>query len=749
MGFLFSSKKKHAPPEITGLQLQTAVNVLPIPIVYGSPRIPINIIYANGFNAKAIKSSGGKGLLTGGKGQTTGYNYYCSFIGALCEGEVGPIIGIFDDQMVYDLSRVPSGKNYTLYNGTATQTPNIYIVNNWPNDAFAYKDTAYIWCYNYLLDSSATVPQLNILTFGPHAGSMPLFPFTSPDGAYTNVSLDANPAECIYDFLTNERYGVGFPANYIDTTTLLQQPNGIVAGVGSPDVDCYCQAVGLGWSVVLNTAEAASSILDRWCKNLVVAPVWTGTILKFFPYWDTYADGNPGYYSGQPVPRKYYNPNIVVLFDLNDDDYIQAAQAEDPLTVSRVDVADVKNVARIDFKDRNNEFNANVAEAKNEVLVQMYGPRVDKMGQADEFTLNVYAQTSVNAQLQRDIAIRNTFTFRLGWQWCILDPMDIVTVTDANLGLNKQPVRITSIEEDEKGILTIVAEEFPMGSATATLHPSESNSPPMNFQTNITPQQVNPPAIFEPTPAALAAESVSSPQVVVGLCAGPSGAFDPNWGGANILASIDNVTYEQVAVINGPSRMGTLGAVLPAFSGANPDSTNTLNVDLTESDSVLETVTSDQAAAALSACVVIDPNGDFEILSYTTATLTSPSVFNLTGLYRGLYGTIACSHPIGAIFARLDAFVSQIPLPPQWINQQLYFKFQSFNIYFTDELDSSTLTAYTYTPVGNGIDLSTNTINLQLLSGNPVDLDTGSASLDLSVGSSGGCAPITFAVDLN
>ncbi len=39
--------------------------------------------------------------------------------------------------------------------------------------------------------------------------------------------------------------------------------------------------------------------------------------------------------------------------------------------------------------------------------------------------------------LQRALYIRNTFKFRLSWEYCLLDPMDLVTVTDAILGLSR------------------------------------------------------------------------------------------------------------------------------------------------------------------------------------------------------------------------------------------------------------------------------------------------------------------------
>ena len=53
------------------------------------------------------------------------------------------------------------------------------------------------------------------------------------------------------------------------------------------------------------------------------------------------------------------------------------------------------------------------------------------------------------------------FKFKLGWRYCLLEPMDIVLITDATLGLDGAPVRITEIAEDDNGELTVTAEEIP------------------------------------------------------------------------------------------------------------------------------------------------------------------------------------------------------------------------------------------------------------------------------------------------
>ena len=63
--------------------------------------------------------------------------------------------------------------------------------------------------------------------------------------------------------------------------------------------------------------------------------------------------------------------------------------------------------------------------------------------------------------MQRRAYIRNSYKFKLGWRYALLEPMDIVLLTDAALGLAGKAVRITAIEEDDNGELTITADEIP------------------------------------------------------------------------------------------------------------------------------------------------------------------------------------------------------------------------------------------------------------------------------------------------
>lgn len=753
MGFLRKGNKINVP-ELTGLQIQTSVNALPIPIVYGCPRIPMNIIYANGFRAVPQKSSGGKGILSGGKGTTTGYNYYATFIGAGCEGLVSNLLAVYDDQQVYNLSTVPPPPGKIMQPVGGDQNgPWGYMLLRFPSDALTYPKLAYVGFLDYPLDASGTLPQLNFVVQGPYAGSSPLnaqnIKFLGP-----MVCQDADPAECIIDLLTNPTYGASFPSQWLDVTgSMRTSSDGYDGGKGDAHLSTYCQAVGMAYSVVLNNAEAASSIIERWCKNLGVAIVWTGALLKFIPYWDTSTGENPGYAGPpfSPVPKKYYNPFTITqpIVSFGPINFIQANASEDPVTVTRIDPADAKNVVRVDYRDRDNIYNDIPCEVSDENQIELYGRRVDDMATGDEFTALTYANVSAQVQLQRYVAIRNTYTFKLDLRWCWLDPMDVVKITEPGIGLFEFPIRIRSIEEDEKGVLTIVGEEFPLGSASPSTYNAMSNAPAAFNFTNTPAQPVNPPVIFEPTAAYMSAFSQPSPTIAVAASGGPSGTFDPNWGGCVVNVSSDNISYVDIGSIVGPSRMGVSTNILGAYVGGNPDLGHTLSVDLSESGGTLQSVTDLQASQSLSLCALVESDGSYELLAYTTATLTGPNTYDLTGLYRGLFDTVACSHPAGNGFCFIDNYIFQGPLPTNLVGTTVYVKLQSFNLYHNQTQDISTCVAYTYTPTGAGVDLLTNPVFTNLLNHINVDLDTFVAPpVDLNSGGAGVCAPTQLAIDL-
>ena len=432
-------------------------------------------------------------------------------------------------------------------------------------------------------------------------------------------------------------------------------PTTLFGSGGDASYQTYCRAVGLALSPALTDQERASSILGRWLQLTNTAAVWSGGLLRFIPYGDSSVSGN----------GITFNPNVTPIYNLGDDDF-KVENNEDPLQVSRSDPYEAYNVWRLEIAERGNAYNLTSVESRDQNAIELYGMRIASTVTAHEICDPNIALISGQLILQRALYIRNTYKFRLSWEYCLLDPMDLVTVTDSLLGLSNAPIRITEIEEDENGFLSVTAEEFPLGAATATLYPTQpvTNDP---INRNVAADPVNTPIIFEPPSALVGATA----QVWIAASGGSGGVADPNWGGANIWLSIDGTTYNQIGQIVGPARQGVLSSSLPSFTGANPDTADTLALNMAESGGVLATATDLDAQLANTLCIV-----DSELVSYATATLTSANHYSLTYLYRGLYGTAIASHSSGAPFARLDSTVFEYDLPAQYVGKTLYIKLQ-------------------------------------------------------------------------
>ncbi|MFH6786328.1 MULTISPECIES: phage tail protein [Methylobacterium] len=677
---LFGTKKRRAvTPDYTGLQIQTASSALPVAIVYGTNRAAPNLIWHDGFqtHAQRSKTAGAKG--GGQKPTVTGYSYSTWLILGIGEGPIQGIGTIWNGQAIaaypaYGLSLIP---------GTTPQEPWAPTVVRYPDAALSYPGTAYAAATDFDLGSSASVPQLALEVRGRLVGSP-----SSPD--------DADPAAMLVDFLTNAQYGVGFPAAALDARTIL-------GASGDGSYQTYCAALGLALSPVLADQETASSILTRWLLLTNAAPVWSGGLLKIVPYGDQPVTG--GTMSGGTVT---FRPNVAPVYDLTDDDFLHA-EDEDPVRLTRSDPHGILNLQRIECSDRGHAYAATTVEARDQAAIERFGLKAGASVTAREICALPVAGLVAQLLLQRALYIRNTYTFRLSWEYCLLEPMDIVTLTDPGLGLARTPVRIREIEEDEEGLLTVVAEEFPAGVATATLYPV-AGSAGRSINRNVAAAPVNPPVIFEPPPGLTGGEA----QVWIAVSGGSGGVADPNWGGANVWISRDGTSYAEIGTVTAPARHGVLTAPLPASATINPDLASTLAVDLSRSGGTLTGGTQADAQNAVTLALV-----DRELVAYAVATLTGPNVYALTYLQRGLYGSSTAAHAAGASFARLDDAVFRYTLPAAYVGVPISLKLQSFNVFGGAVQDLATCVAYTYTPVGSG---RMGPVAEALAVGNPVDL---------------------------
>ena len=697
----FRQKASSSKPDFTGLQLQTSVNTLPVPIIWGQTKAAANVIWYANFHTQTHQSGGGGGKGGGGgnSGSTT-YTYTADLMMALCEGPIAGIGTIWKDQSTYTLA----GLGLSFFNGATPQATWGYLASVCPSQALAYQGTAFVCAASYQLGDNANIGNHNFEVVGILAGS-------GING------IDADPALVVNDFLTNPQYGAGFNPASINATTLF-------GSGGDASLQTYCRALGIAFSPCLTDQEQGSSVLARWLQLTNCAAVWSGGQLKFIPYGDAAMSGN----------GTSYVPNLTPIYNLTDLDFVDEKGDKDPVQAARVDPFSLPTIQRVECLSRANEYGAVPVEARDQSQIELYGPRVGATIQGheicDEINVGpVVAQTI----LQRQLYVRAHFTFKLSWEYCLLDPMDVVTISDANLGLSNYPVRIVSIEEDDKGLLTVAAEELTAGVSTPVLYPNAGSS---GFKPNqgVAADPVNAPLIWEPPPALTGGAA----QVWVGASGGSNGVADPNWGGAYVWLSLDNVTYSLVATITQPLRQGFLTAALPASSGW--DATDTLSVSLAESAGALSGTSQASAQQGATRTLV-----DGELLAYESATLTATNAYNLTGLQRGLNGTIGAAHSSGAPFARLDGAVVAVDLPSNYVGQLLYLKFQSFNVFGTGVESLSNCAVYTFTPTGAG---SSDPIAAQLESGFALDL--GLVSAPASVADDFGSLTVaaTGAVDL-
>jgi hypothetical protein len=129
--------------------------------------------------------------------------------------------------------------------------------------------------------------------------------------------------------------------------------------------------------------------------------------------------------------------------------------------LTRADPAEMTNWLGIEYMDSINGYNQQVLPVWDQGLIDQYGIRNEPSVQGHEFTNSFSATIAAQLQLQRKAYARNTYKFKLGWRYSLLEPLDIVLLNDAGLGLSGTAVRIVQIDEDDNGELTIIAEEIP------------------------------------------------------------------------------------------------------------------------------------------------------------------------------------------------------------------------------------------------------------------------------------------------
>lgn len=645
MSGLFGGKVAKQAPEFASLMVQTAMWGRPIPLAYGLTRLAGNLVWYGDFTPVAhTQSTGGKGG-GGGGGSTTSYTYTAAVVLALCEG---PILDV-TQSWAGKTQGTPQTLNLTEFLGAIGQAEWTYLDSYHPAQAIGYSHIAYLASAAYDLGSAASLPNHNFEVKGPLYNSTGVS--NIPDAAVDQV---------LTDVLTNQFYGAGFPSAKLGSTAQMAS---------------YCRSHGIWISPLYAEPETAASIVKRLAEIGNTALVFSEGVLKFLPFGDTVLTGN----------GVTFTPVTAVQYSLTDNDFLHDG-GDNPVLIKRSTPADAFNTVRVNFRDRTADYSTAPQEAKESDAIQKYGlriaPNIDYKEICDPDSARMVAQL----MLQRSLYQRNTYEFTVGLKYCLLEPMDLVNLTElTGTGLLSQTVQITSIEETEDGKLKIAAQDW-----LGTVH----SAPIFQYQTkggytlnlNAPPGSIEDPLIFD-APSQMA---VGAGYEIWVAAAG----LNTYWGGCDVWVSTDGATYKKVGEIKARARYGVLSAALAV--GTDPDTTNSFSVDLTTSLGALSTGTQASADALNTLCFVSG-----ELVSYMSASLYSTNSYNVgTYLRRGVYGTPITAHAIGDDFARIDSALFRYPYDPALVGTTIFLKFTSKNVWGGAEESLANVLAYNHTITG-------------------------------------------------
>lgn len=229
----------------------------------------------------------------------------------------------------------------------------------------------------------------------------------------------------------------------------------------------------------------------------------------------------------------------------------------------------------------------------------------------------------------------------------------------------------------------------PSGIGTVSFYPTQTSAGAgIAADINLAPGSTNAPIFYEPSAI------LTNGAAVLWMIA--TGAAS-NWGGCQVWMSVDGgSSYGRVGTIVRGGVQGLLTATLP--SHADPDTTNTLSVNLTMSQASLISGSMIDADLLLNLCYV-----DGELVSFQTATLTSAFNYDLTYLRRGAYSSPIGSHASDSQFGRFSQTTFRQEYPSNLVGTTIHVKLPAFNLFGSQLQDLSTVSDYTYTLTGNGL----------------------------------------------
>ncbi len=622
---------------VANFQINQATYGITVPIILGTSRQSANVIDWFNFTKTSHKSTQKTGKGGGSKTTTITYTYKAAVLLALCEGQIAGIDKVWVDT---DTITTLADTGLTLFNGAIGQPVWDYTITKEPTHALPYSGLAYVAGYIDLNDSGG------LKTYGFEIQGQLR---TSPEG------LDINPADGVVYVLTDSSNGLGFNADNLHAASLL-------------GFKLFCKASNLFITVPLTDQEESYGIINKLCDIPNTIVFWSQRKIKFVPRCEEAITGN----------GVTYTPNTTPEYDLGPDDFKENDEGK-LVTWERTDNAETYNHVTVEFTNRANGYETETAEWEILADINERGrrsmPTVSYPWIHDKATAERVAQQKAMDSCYS----RNTYMFTIGASYALLEPGDIVTLTDVAISLNKLPVMIEEYTENGDEYYDAVAKYRPFGTYSPARY-STYDSDRAVLDRYATPGNVKTPLFFE-TPFLDGSHNM-------GIMA--CGVNSNIWGGAYVWISFDDESYQQIGDITGPDRYGKITTAITTAS---------TSVIINLADHNTQILSASTTAADANATLIAIGT---EWMAYETATLVSAGVYALSGLRRGLYGSTISSHAIDDDFLRYDSEAFLYPYTTDDIGRTVYIKLTSYNVFGVALQDLNDVDAYEYTIRGAG-----------------------------------------------
>ncbi len=467
-GELLRPKPTYDSPDASSLgdfQVPTAQEGRPIPVVFGTCNVKgSNVVWYGDLRHDAITEKVKTGWFSSTE-YTVGYKYYLGVQHAICMGQVDSLVEIrFDDEKpsyttetlgdklrlnVDDPDLFGSDEDeggvsgaIDFYYGTGTQTANDYLESvvgaslpGYRNVCYAVFRQLYVGTSSYIKAPSFIVKRCpNPLEIGYH-----------------DINGDANPAWMLYEVLTNTTWGLGLSSGLIDTASFQNAASAL-------------NSEGFGLSMVFDSQTEAQNILNEILRHI------DGVI---------YTDPSTGLITLK-LARADYIVNDLPVFNTS-----KVLSCE----YSRGSWSETKNVVKINYIDRDDDYSTSVAQQQNLANIQGRGGEVvaetyDFKGLSNSTIANTIAARvlkTVSYPLAkiRIVANRHAWALRPGsvfkLDWVPLGVSGMVCrATRISYGnLHEGKIDIDAVED----IFAIAATAYSAPSGTQWVSPVQSPAP--------------------------------------------------------------------------------------------------------------------------------------------------------------------------------------------------------------------------------------------------------------------------------